>query len=257
MKLLAVTLSPAGLQQMSDNMKGDEFLKVEAEKSPHRGRRRRDPDFGEAAYYVSILGTPSTSEPWMWQFGGHHLGVNGTVVGDRITLAPSLTGGQPMDFELEGRQYRQLAEEEDTAFELIAALDETQRDQAILSKRYVDMIYGPGKEDTQPRQEGIKVTDLNEQQQEVLLKLVKAPIGILNKVHAKPVMDRIIVDLDETWFAWFGPTEPGTATAFRIQGPTILMEYSPQRLGGDLTNHTHAMYRDPTNDYGVRFIKEQ
>ena len=36
----------------------------------------------------------------------------------------------------------------------------------------------------------------------------------------------------------------------RIQGPKVVIEYAPQGLGGDLTNHIHTMYRDPTNDYG-------
>ena len=51
-----------------------------------------------------------------------------------------------------------------------------------------------------------------------------------------------------------GPTTatPGhNATAYyRIQGAHLVIEYAPQRLGGDLSNHIHTMYRDPTNDYG-------
>ena len=39
--------------------------------------------------WVSFL---STTEPWMIQFGGHHLGLNITLVGDKHTLAPSHTG---------------------------------------------------------------------------------------------------------------------------------------------------------------------
>ena len=40
---------------------------------------------------------------------------------------------------------------------------------------------------------------------------------------------------------------------FRIQGPTVIIEYAPQKLGGDVTMHLHSMYRDPTNDYGKKF----
>jgi len=35
--------------------------------------------FGSDAFYLSILGTPTTTEPWMWQFGGHHLAINATI----------------------------------------------------------------------------------------------------------------------------------------------------------------------------------
>jgi hypothetical protein len=47
--------------------------------------------------------------------------------------------------------------------------------------------------------------------------------------------------------------EPGKAY-FRIQGPTLVIEYAPQRLGGDVTMHLHSMFRDPTNDYGKKLI---
>jgi hypothetical protein len=49
----------------------------------------------------------------------------------------------------------------------------------------------------------------------------------------------------------------GSAAYFRIQGPTLLIEYSPQRSrgGGPDTNHIHTIYRDPTNDYGARLVK--
>ncbi len=62
----------------------------------------------------------------------------------------------------------------------------------------------------------------------------------------------------ETWFAWSGPNGPtsnGKAAYFRIQGPTLVIEYSPQRVRGTNhldTNHIHTIYRDPTNDYGKR-----
>lgn len=43
------------------------------------------------------------------------------------------------------------------------------------------------------------------------------------------------------------------AAYFRIQRPHLVIEYAPQRLGGDPALHVHTMYRDPTNDYGRRF----
>ena len=67
-------------------------------------------------------------------------------------------------------------------------------------------------------------------------------------------MAEIKSGLDDTWFAWSGATthaEGHSGTAYyRIQGPTLVIEYAPQPLGGDPTNHIHTIYRDPTNDYG-------
>ena len=49
------------------------------------------------------------------------------------------------------------------------------------------------------------------------------------------------------------PLEAGKAY-FRIQGPTVIIEYAPQSLGGDVTMHLHSIYRDPTNDYGKKLV---
>jgi len=250
MKLMSATLSPEGVQQVIDNMDGDELLN---EGGSGGGQRRII--FGRAEYYLSILGDPTSNAPWMWQFGGHHLGINATIVGDQVTLAPSLTGGQPVDFERDGKKVRQLAGEEDTALELIASLTKEQRAEAILDSTHTDMIWGPGREGAMPKDEGIQAAKLNAQQKALLVKLIEERMGILNSVHAAAAMKQIEKDLDDTWFAWFGPTEAGSAFAFRIQAPRLLMEYSPQRLGGDLTQHTHAMYRDPLNDYGVDWVR--
>ena len=58
-------------------MEGDEVLKTNAGGNPM---------FGKDLYYISILGTPSDREPWMLQFGGHHLALNLTIAGDRGVL---------------------------------------------------------------------------------------------------------------------------------------------------------------------------
>ena len=44
--------------------------------------------------------------------------------------------------------------------------------------------------------------------------------------------------------------------SYRLQGPSLLVEYACQNLGGDPLDHLHAMYRDPTNEYGAGFEGE-
>lgn len=65
--------------------------------------------FGRDEYYISFLGQPSVTEPWMIQFGGHHLGLNMTLLGEQGTLAPSHTAAQPAIYELEGKTVRPSA----------------------------------------------------------------------------------------------------------------------------------------------------
>ena len=44
------------------------------------------------------------------------------------------------------------------------------------------------------------------------------------------------------------PSTPGSVAYFRIQGPTLVVEYAPQKN----VDHIHTIYRDPTNDYGAK-----
>ena len=48
--------------------------------------------FGKKYYYIALIGTPSETGPWMWQFGGHHLAVNATIAGGRVSTTPSFIG---------------------------------------------------------------------------------------------------------------------------------------------------------------------
>src|SRR5688572_3885712 len=86
--LLSAVLSRAGYEKVQLILEGDEANKAEA-------RGSRADLFGKDLYFFSILGTPSEKEPWMLQFGGHHLGVNAIVAGEQGVLTPTLTGAQP------------------------------------------------------------------------------------------------------------------------------------------------------------------
>ena len=65
-------------------------------------------------------------------------------------------------------------------------------------------------------------------------------------------MADIMDKLDDTYFAWSGSTTNGELAYYRIQGPTLVIEYAPQQ--GDL-GHIHTIYRDPTNDYAASFVR--
>jgi hypothetical protein len=205
---------------------------------------------------ISFLGQPSATEPWMIQFGGHHLALNVTLAGDQGTLAPSHTGAQPAKYQLEGKTIRPLGRETDIAFDLVNSLDETQRKQAILGFQMRDLVLGPGRDGETIQPEGIKGSALTDKQREMLLALAGEWTGIQNEAAATAKMDEMKRNIAETWFAWSGPTEKGSAAYFRIQGPTVLIEYAPQRMGGDPTKHIHTIYRDPTNDYGAKWWKK-
>jgi hypothetical protein len=217
---------------------------------PGRGPGRVQ--FGQDEYFLAFLGTPSTSTPWMLQFGGHHLAVNLTLAGNRGTLAPTLTGAQPAKYTLEGRTVRPLGDENDKAFALMAALDATQRSQAILPYAVSDLVLGPGQDGRTIQPEGLKVSSMSPAQQAMLLDIVREWAGIATDTLAAPRIEEIRAKLPQTYFAWSGPTTDGSLAYFRIQGPTLVIEYAPQRS----LDHIHTIYRDPTNDYGSTYASK-
>jgi len=247
MAVLKATLSPDGYQQVIDNMAGEETL--------NSGGRRGRLVFGEDEYYFSILGTPSVTQPWMWQFGGHHLAINATIVRDKITLGPSLTGGQPMHYSKDGKQIVQMADEIAIAFELINSLNDAQKKKTVLAERFADMALGPGRDDVRPEPEGIPASDLTESQVMLLKRLIAERVGLLNNEDANLRLKEIDLQLPEVHFSWRGPIKPGSPAYYRVQGTTFFMEYAPQQMGGDPNEHVHAMYREFANDYGEQWLK--
>jgi hypothetical protein len=249
--LLKAALSADGYRKVTEIIQAEEVLRAGSQGAAPRGGggRGRGLIFGEAEYYLAFLGTPSTTTPWMLQFGGHHLAINLTLGGSRASMTPSLPAAQPAIFTIEGREIRPLGRENDKAFALMNALDEKQRGQAILTSRVADLVLGPGQDGRVIQPEGLRASALSPAQQDMLLGLVHEWAGIMADGFAGPRMAEIRANLPETWFAWSGPTTNGSVAYFRIQGPTLVIEYAPQKT----VDHVHTIYRDPTNDYGAKF----
>ena len=247
MNLLTVALSKDGYQKVVDIMRGDEALKRNG------GGGGRGPAFGEDQYYLAFVGAPSTTAPWMLQFGGHHLAINLTMAGSQATMAPSLPAAQPASFTMEGRTVRPLGDENDKSFALINALDAKQKREAILGSRVADLVLGAGQDGRTIQPEGIRASALSAAQQAMLWDLVQEWSGIMSDAFAGPRMTELKSHLNDTYFAWSGPTTNGSAAYFRIQGPTLHIEYAPQ---GGSVEHIHTIYRDPTNDYGAKLTKQ-
>jgi hypothetical protein len=251
MNLLGAALSRSGYEKVVNIMRGDEVLRTAGGGRGRAGRAGGGPAFGEAEYYLAFLGTPSATAPWMLQFGGHHLAINLTMAGAQATMAPSLPAAQPASYTFEGRTVRPLGQENDKAFALITALDATRRNQAILPYRVSDLVLGPTEDGKTIQPEGIRASALTNAQQTMLMDIVREWAGIMTDAFAEPRMSELRARLSDTYFAWSGPTTNGSAAYFRIQGPTLVIEYAPQGS----VDHIHTIYRDPTNDYGANFAR--
>lgn len=248
--LVGAALSRTGYQKVMNIVNAEETFarsSVETHAAEHNPA-----SFGRDEYYIAILGTPSPAQPWMIQFGGHHLGINITLAGKENALTPSHTGAQPASYSFEGQTIRPLGKENDKAFALINALDTAQRKEAILNYQVPDTVLGPGHDGEVIQPEGVRASKFTPKQQSMLLDLINEWVSILNDGAASPKLAEVKSHLADTYFAWSGPTANGSAAYFRIQGPTVEIEYAP--VGGT-PDHIHTFYRDPTNDYGAKFVK--
>jgi len=240
LKLLGTVLSPKGVEMVRAQMAADEVL-----------AQQNAANFGENRYFVAFLGAPAPDRAWTLQFGGHHLAINATIAGPDVTLSPTLTGGEPLRFTQDGKPVELAADEARVAQELLSALNPDQRARAIVSATRIDPVLGPGQDGNRPAAEGLPASAMTPSQKRLLVALIGARLEILNEDDFGPLMAGIEATLDQTSFGWWGPVSPPGTGYFRIVGPRILLEFSPQDMDGDPSNHAHNMFRDPANDYGA------
>jgi hypothetical protein len=250
--VMQATLSAEGYRRVVDEWRADDALARES--GPGRG-----PDFGMGFYYIALIGKPSETEPWQWQWGGHHVTINATVVGPHVSLAPSFIGVQPSTFtDASGATVRPLGDIEHDAFALMNWLEADQQRAALLATRPADVVLGPGEDGKKIAPAGLPATRMSEDQRAALMRLIGHYSGLVNDEDAAERTAEIRAGLDQTYFAWNGSTTPGSAIYFRVTGPALVIEYSAQSQGpgpGGGASHIHGIYRDPTNDYAARFVR--
>jgi Protein of unknown function (DUF3500) len=96
--LLRAGLSARGLKQTRDIMRLNETL-----------AEINDDNFdelGEWRYYMTVMGTPSATEPWGWQFDGPHAVINYFVLGDQVVMSPHFAARSPSSRRRESTRAR-------------------------------------------------------------------------------------------------------------------------------------------------------
>jgi hypothetical protein len=245
--LLAEFMSEEGVRNIVYQLLGEDSL----------GDGNGRVSFGSEYFFAAFLGEPSASDPWMFQFGGHHLAINATVFGPEVSFAPMLTGGQPLHVRYRGNDVYTTQRETAAAQAFMDSLSQAQEDRAVRGNRAINLLLGPGKDGTVIAPEGIKGSDLTTEQKALLLDVIRARLGFINENDFMAKFATIAAEIDETYFGWWGAQHTLGAAYFRVTGPSLTLEYAPQGLGGDTTDHAHNMYREPGNDYGKAWIGAQ
>ena len=247
-KAAALGLLAAGLSE-TGRRKAMDVIALEADEA-HRGLLSRlweDPE----AYHTVVFGVPGPANLWSWRFEGHHLSINlSHANGEIVSGTPYFIGADPArvdDGPLAGLAI--LEQEEQMARALYLSLDDNQRGIALIKDTApADIFTGSDSRATLACCEGLSADAMHPGQREELLALVDLILDQLEPVtadiHRQRMLDAGIRNLR---FAWAGAEQPGKAHYYRIQGPTILIEYDNSE---DDANHVHLVLRDPELDFG-------
>jgi hypothetical protein len=226
----------------------------------------RPEEYGEFLYWLTIMGTPSATQPWGWQLDGHHLIVNYFVLGDQVVMTPTFMGSEPV-IATGGRfaGTSVMQEEQDQGLAFMEMLDDTQRRRATLEtqKPRNNALAQAFRDNLVLDYAGIRANELNPAQRDQLLRVVAEYVDNMSPGHARVRMAEVRDHLDDTWFAWIGAVGPDAAFYYRIQSPVILIEFDhqlPVALPGPRVpgrEHVHSVVRTPNgNDYGRDLLRQ-
>lgn len=246
-EFLASSLGEEGYQSVAEVLAAETFLSTD--------KRAERLEWAPENYWLSIFGTPSANAPWGWQFGGHHLGLNISIEGNRVeTMSPTFVGTEPAVFTVNGVDYEGVRDMHLSGYAVYTALSSDQKTAADAGTVPEDVLTGPGKDGTIPPVIGLSAAKLDAEQKVLLLAAIQEWVSIQPSENAEPRMAELADGIDEISFAWTGTDEVNTPTYMRIQGPTLIIEMLS--TGGNVgdsaqgAGHYHTMYRNPTHEYG-------
>ena len=233
----------------------------------------------EALYYVTVFTNieDAFAQPRGFRIQGHHISVNYTLARDGVVaMTPLFLGSNPARVRHDGRDIvRPLGETEDRARELLDSFRPEQRAKAIvyasappdfvlgiLPQTYTPFVgrgvpglpnitaqFGGGdaleamRFDAQ-NAAGIPAEDLTDGQRDLLARLLS--------VYTSRFPDGVgwpgLTDISELHFAWAGSTELDEGHYYRLQSPSVVIEYDNTQNDA---NHVHTVLRHPKNDFGA------
>jgi hypothetical protein len=208
----------------------------------------RDPEL----YFLTIFGKPADRGKWGWRVEGHHLSLNFALEDGKVVAAtPAFFGANQAEIRQGPRRgLRTLADREDRALRLVQALDESQRKSAVFAEKAPPEIRAANT--TQPPTDaaaGIAYADLNGDQRAMLRALIDSYADDMPLEVARAWLDEIArAGTSLIRFAWAGPADRSQGHAYRVQGPTFLIEFNNTQNGA---NHIHSVWRNMLGDFGV------
>lgn len=245
--LLKASLSQQGFSKASAIIALEDVLR-EVEGRP-KGDTYRDP----LNYFFTIFGDPELNLPWGWRIEGHHLALNFSSLNGRIASStPSFLGTNPAN---RPDVTPILALEAELGFLLVNSLDKTQLEKAHFSKEALpEIVTGNNRSVKLLEPRGIFFTEFTEVQKRMFRQLLATYVDNYQMGFAEKLWKKIErLGYDKLSFAWAGSLKPGAGHYYRIQGPSLIIEYDNTQ---NKANHVHTAVRDLTNDFAEDILME-
>jgi hypothetical protein len=249
---LKLTRDIMHLNQTLGELNGDDFVQ-----------------YGEWLYWITVMGTPSATEPWGWQLDGHHVIINYFVLGDQVVMTPTFIGSEPVTAtsgKYAGTSVMQ--DEQNQGLALMQSLPAAARAKATIAadKTANNNQTEAFKDNGVMPYAGVAASELPAEAQSALLNLIGLYVSMMDDGHATVRMRDVKAHLAHTHFAWVGGTASDAVFYYRIHSPVILIEFDhqtpigirlPDGSRGPTRQHIHAVVRTPNgNDYGKDLLRQ-
>jgi hypothetical protein len=221
-------------------------------------------EYSEWYYWISMFGTPSASEPWGWQFDGHHLIINCFILGDQMVLTPQFMGSEPV-FAETGKYAgtHVFRAEESVGLAMMRGLSSEQQAKATIGTRLPgELLAAAFNDNANMPYQGIRYDDLTSEQQAVLRDLIGVYLHRLRPGHADFRLEEAFDQLKNTAFSWIGAHDDHGPFYYRVYSPVVLIEFDHQPgivYANDepTRDHIHTVVRTPNgNDYGKDLLRQ-
>jgi hypothetical protein len=255
--LLRASLSAKGFTQARDIMKLNGYVAQFV---------ARPEEYGEFLYNLTVMGTPSDTQPWGWQLDGHHLIINYFVLGDQVVMTPTFMGSEPVTATtgaLAGTAVLQREQDRGLAFMRSLSPEHQKAATIATSKPGNNSLAQAFRDNLVLDYAGVRASTLPAAQQQGLIDLAGEYISQMRDGHAKVRLEEVRRHLNDTYFAWIGETTDTGVFYYRIHSPVILIEFdhqNPVALQGPRVPgraHIHTVVRTPNgNDYGKDLLRQ-
>jgi hypothetical protein len=243
--VLALNVLNEGYDEMLGDLIADDYLSTV----------NKSTTYGAGYFYLSFLGTPSTTGLWEIHFTGHHYTQPYVFNAGQLTgVTPAFRGVEPMAaLTANNRTYQPIEQERQVFATLLTGLSSSEQATAKLSSTFSDLVLGPGQDGKFPATKvGLPVSSLSTAKQALIMNAIKLYVNDLEPSMATGILAKYTAELANTYVAYSGTTSVSAQNDYvRIDGPSVWIEFSYQH-GAVIQGspHPHSVWRDHTSDYG-------